>query len=239
MRTVVAFGLLAGLGGVANAHVYLMTPAPRDPASLKDGPCGKIDSVRTLTVTEYRPGQTITVTFRDQFAHTGHYRISFDSDGTNDFKDPVAENDFNNSPTVLKDAIIDMAGETTYNVEVTLPNIECTNCTLQVIQVMTEAAGFNPATDIYYQCADLVLKAAPTPPPPGPDAGMPPPVPEEPDAGPAATPPPNNDEPKADTDYEVGDVTACAIAVGNGAAPSALLVLVAGLGLMLVSRRRR
>jgi hypothetical protein len=243
MRTVVAFGLLAGLGSTAHAHVFLMTPAPRNMQSLKNGPCGPAagqpGSVRTTTVTEYRPGQTITVIFRDQFAHTGHYRIAFDTDGVDGFVDPVAENDFNNSPAVLKDAIIDEPGEKTYMVDVTLPNVECTNCTLQIIQVMTEAAGYNPANDVYYQCADIVLKADAPLPPPALDAGTTPPTAEA-DAGPEPTDPtpPTTADPKND-EYEVGEVTACAISVGNGGGTAALLVFLGGFALMLLSRRKR
>jgi MYXO-CTERM domain-containing protein len=50
---------------------------------------------------------------------------------------------------------------------VTLPNVECDNCTLQVIQVMEDNAfhgDYDPTPgvgipDIYHQCIDLVLKA--------------------------------------------------------------------------------
>jgi len=44
--------------------------------------------------------------------------------------------------------------------------VECDNCTLQIIQVMTEAekAPYEPsaddADDLYYQCIDLRLQAA-------------------------------------------------------------------------------
>jgi hypothetical protein len=43
---------------------------------------------------------------------------------------------------------------------VTLPNIECANCTLQIIQVMNDLQFHfqpYPADDIYYACIDLVL----------------------------------------------------------------------------------
>jgi hypothetical protein len=52
-----------------------------------------------------------------------------------------------------------------YTFEVDLPDIECDNCTLQIIQVMTDPfpihAPYDPSPtsdDIYYQCIDLVLK---------------------------------------------------------------------------------
>ena len=37
----------------------------------------------------------------------------------------------------------------------TLPDIECSNCTLQVIQFMYD----DPAAPYYFQCADLVIAA--------------------------------------------------------------------------------
>jgi hypothetical protein len=228
MRSLVALGMVVGLGGVASAHVYLMSPMPRNALSLKEGPCGPAagqpGSSRTTTISTFRPGQVIKVTFRDEFAHTGHYRISFDTDGVNDFKDPIAENDFDNSPSVLKDAILDEAGNKTYEVEVTLPNVECTNCTLQIIQVMTEAAGFDPTRDLYYQCADIVLKA---------DAPLP--------AGPeptGSTPPPGS-TPQTTNDYEVGDVSACAVSLGREGGLAGLAIFIVGLGLLVASRQRR
>jgi len=71
--------------------------------------------------------------------------------------------------TVLLDGIADKGrGESDYVVTVTLPNMTCDNCTLQVIQVMTDKEPFTtPGDDIYYQCADLVLREGGTPP----DAG--------------------------------------------------------------------
>ena len=54
-----------------------------------------------------------------------------------------------------------------YTWEVTLPEIECDNCTLQLIQVMEDPAGtfhgvYNTTTqndqnDVYHQCIAIVL----------------------------------------------------------------------------------
>lgn len=44
---------------------------------------------------------------------------------------------------------------------VTLPNVECTNCTLQVMQVMEDPLGHGPFDgkgDLYYRCIDIVLE---------------------------------------------------------------------------------
>ncbi|MFA9472798.1 MAG: hypothetical protein ACERNK_19695, partial [Deltaproteobacteria bacterium] len=52
-----------------------------------------------------------------------------------------------------------------YMATVTLPNVTCDNCTLQVIQVMYDKPPYTtPGNDIYYQCADLVLREGAAPP---------------------------------------------------------------------------
>jgi uncharacterized protein (TIGR03382 family) len=63
-----------------------------------------------------------------------------------------------------------------YSVDITLPNVECSNCTLQMIQMMTDNPPYTTdalSDDIYYQCADITLAAN------APDAGTQP----MPDAG--------------------------------------------------------
>lgn len=109
--------------------------------------------------------------------------IAFDDDGDDDFKDPVSiipagrscnegeahcgTNDFYNNATVLIDDFArhnDSPHNKRYSLDLTLPDKECDNCTLQIIQVMSEAskAPYDPsatnADDLYYQCVDLVLK---------------------------------------------------------------------------------
>src|SRR5262249_20346181 len=78
--------------------------------------------------------------------------------------------DFYNTPNVLPmmdNLYPHLAGNVmTYSFQLTLPNVECDNCTLQVIQVMEDnlAHGdYDPTpgvgiADIYHQCIDLVLK---------------------------------------------------------------------------------
>jgi hypothetical protein len=127
------------------------------------------------------PGQTITVRWRETINHPAHYRIAFDDDGSDDFSYPSGPSDFTNNGTVLLDNIDDANGGD-YSAEVTLPDITCENCTLQLIQVMYDKQGNGWGNDdLYFQCADLALRF----PPDGgwPDAGAP-----LPDAG----PPPND-----------------------------------------------
>lgn len=143
------------LAGDAAAHIQLMSPSPRT-LELKVGPCG-IRSARRGNVTPFAPGATIDVVWKETTGHPGHYRISFDADGEDDFVDPRSFTDLNTAPSVLLDNIADRSGNLTYTQPITLPNITCGNCTLQVIQVMTDKPPYGDGDDIYYQCADLVL----------------------------------------------------------------------------------
>lgn len=145
--------------GVSSAHIDLTSPAPRHADDQqKVSPCGARGDARGETVTVFEPGETITVTWNETIDHPGHFRIMFDDDGFDDFPEPANENDLC-EPGVdkgcLLDGIADKKGGS-YSAEVTLPDVECDNCTLQLIQVMTDR---RPAT-LYYRCADLVLKSS-------------------------------------------------------------------------------
>lgn len=84
--------------------------------------------------------------------------------------DQATEGDFFNNDTVLLDNLNPHVRETaqpTYSWEVTLPDLECDNCVLQIIQVMEDPAGtahgvYNTTTqndenDVYHQCIAIVL----------------------------------------------------------------------------------
>jgi uncharacterized protein (TIGR03382 family) len=168
MRAAVALSLLLA-PSVAMAHAVLTYPPPRT-TELKSAPCGAAGSTRGTNVTTLAPGATIQVLFKETIDHPGHYRISFDEDGQ-DFFMPT---DFNTNTegqlNVIDDLIPDIqgtlpAGGRPYMVDITLPNVECANCTLQLIQMMTETATFEAANDIYFSCADITLAAN------APDAG--------------------------------------------------------------------
>lgn len=154
----------------AFAHLELTSPVSRyGGAVLKDAPCGMGDGARSGNVTTFTAGETITVEWDEYINHPGHYRIAFDADGQDDFVDPNCLSDcdsrdmvieLNTNDAVLMDGIEDKSGGT-YAVDVTLPNITCDNCTLQVIQVMTDKPPYTiGGNDNYYQCADLILVAS-------------------------------------------------------------------------------
>ncbi|MEM9074115.1 MAG: SCE4755 family polysaccharide monooxygenase-like protein [Myxococcota bacterium] len=179
MRIAIA-AVICLLASTASAHLELLAPASRNAAEdLKIGPCGLADSPRGSNVTYFAPGETIEVVFDEYVDHPGHFRIAFDAEG-HDFEPPACmlncddnrEPDpiFEDDPTglVLRDHIPDREEGGVYRVEVTLPDIECERCTLQVIQVMYDKRPYEPdGNDNYYACADLVLSRAPF------DAGTP------------------------------------------------------------------
>lgn len=214
MRTwiVVAFVLLPQL---AIAHIHMTFPEARTDALTGDQKvehCGTVNWVRADHPDRnnvFLPGSTITVTWLETINHPGHYRIAFQPNGevfgvpqpaaglckgsiacpvgvTNcefpavnqEGTDPV------NGSIVLKDLIADGMLST----QITLPNIECANCTLQVIQLMTDKCPYTAnaqSDDIYFKCADITLSAS------APDAGPQPGVdagPTGPDAGNANNP---------------------------------------------------
>lgn len=173
MFAVVLFLLVAT---TSRAHLTLESPASRYGGDvLKDGPCGRSGGARSANVTELASGATIEVVFDEYIDHPGHFRIAFDADGDDDFRDPpclencVSRTDpapvfaTYSDPTVLLDGIADTRGGRT-TIQVTLPDVECERCTLQVIQVMYDKRPItSPGNDLYYQCADLVLRRATAP----------------------------------------------------------------------------
>ncbi|MGK4003883.1 SCE4755 family polysaccharide monooxygenase-like protein [Sorangium sp. So ce1036] len=153
------FAAVVSFAGAGRAHITLTSPAPRHgPDQQKVSPCGARGDARGEAVTVFEPGETITVAWDETIDHPGHFRIMFDDDGFDDFPEPADEFDLC-EPGVdqgcLLDGIEDKRGGS-YSVQVTLPEIECEHCTLQLIQVMTDR---KPAT-LYYACADLALRSS-------------------------------------------------------------------------------
>ncbi len=176
----------------AHAHLALSQPASRyGPSILKTGPCGMAGGQRSQNVAVFEAGETIEVVWDEYVNHPGHFRVSFDDDGDDDFVDPPClancnstnpTIEFYSAPSVLMDQIPDTAGGGETHLMVTLPNVVCDNCTLQAIQVMYDKPPYTlPGNDIYYQCADLILVA-----PGGGDAGVADGGMDTPDAGPPA-----------------------------------------------------
>jgi uncharacterized protein (TIGR03382 family) len=163
-----ALPIVIAAPAVADAHIQLTSPLPRT-LQQKAGPCGDATTPRSQNPTVLEPGATITVTWNETINHPGHFRISFDADGQ-DFTVPLDFDDTTQSENVLVDLIADANGGS-YTQEITLPNVECESCTLQLIQMMTDKAPYGDGNDIYFQCADVALRTGGGPAPVGPDAG--------------------------------------------------------------------
>jgi uncharacterized protein (TIGR03382 family) len=158
----------------AAAHIEMETPTPRfNDGQNKWCPCGgggdgsrnndgcelgSSDDARGATTNSFQPGATIRVRWQETIGHAGRYRIAFDPDGAD-------QADFNDN--ILLD-IADPGGNdgnagqgNVWLADVTLPDIECDNCTLQLVQIMN-GDTINPVADVtgfsnYFQCANLVL----------------------------------------------------------------------------------
>jgi len=195
MRIVVALCLL--VPSVASAHLDLLDPPARyDRRDLKDGPCGIMGGAQGDPVAVYEPGEKITITIEEYVEHPSHYRVAFDDEGDDDYRDPVCiEHCESGDETpvfapsdggvILADQVAD-SPDIVQAIEVTLPDVECERCTLQVIQVMYDKKPITVGgNDIYYHCADIVLvsdaETMDLGVPSRPDLGPPPP-----DGGPVA-----------------------------------------------------
>jgi hypothetical protein len=129
-------------------------------------------------VTEVRGGQPLHVAVEETVFHPGHYRLALavnsrtelpadpnvqtrDSERgpwsvSADIMDPVR-------PPVLADGLFAHTERLSGPLEtdITVPNINCEKCTLQIIQFMAEH-GLNADGDYsYHHCADLRITADP------------------------------------------------------------------------------
>lgn len=122
-----------------------------------DGSDPNRDESRALTVPA---GSTLTLQFDETIGHAGKYRVAFDPEGADFF-------DFNEHVLTEVDdpqGNTGNAGGMRWEIDVTLPETPCTNCTLQLIQVMEPSTlgGTVDGTQLanmstYYTCIDLVL----------------------------------------------------------------------------------
>jgi hypothetical protein len=148
------------------AHIKMISPLPRlDVDNLKQGPgvvnpCG--NQPRGTNPYVYEPNQIVPIVFQETINHPGRFIVQFSM--ANDTGFALPENEL----TRLEDT---MAGGMR-TLQARMPNVECNQCTLRVIQVMDDQPG-----ELYVHCIDINLRAAAAPPPPPPPVTPPPPGP--------------------------------------------------------------
>jgi len=226
--------LIGAVPRLASAHIHLTNPLAHTDAGLgdqKEQHCGTPTWVRAdhpERTTVLPAGGTIMVTWMETINHSGHFRIAFQPDGLEFGIPPVGAGaggfpDVNQEGMTLGDGTVvlaDFIADGTLSKEVTLPDVTCTNCTLQFIQVMYDNPPYTTdamSNDIYFNCADVTLTRN------VPDASVPPPAP---DAAPQ-----NPGDPDAGIVGEGPITGGCDVAGTSG-----ILTLLAAVGL---TRRRR
>ncbi|HET9955442.1 MAG TPA: SCE4755 family polysaccharide monooxygenase-like protein [Polyangiaceae bacterium] len=167
----------------AGAHFKLEAPdawAEQDNLGnpQKAGPCGERDSGTTDTakptnkVTAYKAGDTITIKLTETVPHPGHYRVALAKTRAELPPDPKvtagstacgsAEIDMTPEFPVLVDGALqhtqNLSGQQTISVK--LPSdFSCENCTLQVIEFMSNHGLNNPGGCFYHHCANISVSA--------------------------------------------------------------------------------
>lgn len=160
--------LLSIFAGTAAAHITMVSHEARDGKdSIKTGPCGGFQSVRGDNVHTFESGGLVHLEWSEFNSHPGYFRISFDEDGHDDFVDPEAYYDTYTNDSVLVDELFQHEKwffPVVHKYDLRLPDVECDNCTLQLIQVMTDKAPYaKDSDDLYYNCLDVRLVATPEP----------------------------------------------------------------------------
>lgn len=178
LLTSLAIALLAP-APPARAHFVLKSPtawatqnALGDPQ--KSAPCGQADpgapATATGVVTAFRPGETLTVVIDETVFHPGHYRVLLATNRSELPADPqVTAGDTPCGSTVVDATpsyplLVDGALKHTapfsgpQSIAVTLPrDVTCQNCTLQVVEFMSDHGLNNPGGCFYHHCADISI----------------------------------------------------------------------------------
>jgi hypothetical protein len=176
------------VSGPAAAHFLVMEPAtilnqsPRgDPQKL--GPCGGTTpdpGTVSGAITAVTGGSMLHIKLKETVFHPGHYRVALAVNSWAELPDdpePTTRQTERGpwsvsgkiattiKPPLLADGLFQHttapAADNLWETDVKLPNINCSNCTLQIIQWMNEH-GYNPDGGYtYHHCAALKITADP------------------------------------------------------------------------------
>jgi len=175
---------------LSQAHFRLLAPASwlvenqlGDPQ--KAAPCGGTNSdfgKPTYAVTDVKGGTALHVRVQETVYHPGYYRVALAVNSPTELPvDPKARTMTNDkgvvvsvsgevmnpvAPPVLADGLFVHNAKTDqpFETDVTLPNLNCKSCTLQVIQFMEQHGVNNPGQFSYHHCAVLRITADPAKP---------------------------------------------------------------------------
>jgi uncharacterized protein (TIGR03382 family) len=169
---------------LAMAHIRITSPTPRSQDQLKQRHCGMTGSARA-NIQTYKPGAPLHLVWDEYVVHPGWFRVAFQQNGDS-FEIPPPSNGVNGNGAASNYPTENLTGQTdpgtgsliiadriqhgTQSMDLVLPSVECDNCTLQLIQMMTDKPPYASDTssdDIYFACVDLVLSVSA----PAPDAG--------------------------------------------------------------------
>ena len=179
--------ILVGLvPAVTQAHFKLIEPASwliednrGDPQ--KAGPCGGTNAdygKPSYMVGQAMGGSKLHVKVQETIYHPGHYRVALAVNSPAELpvdpkattmdteKGPRSVSAEIQSPVQMPELADGLFAHTArvadpFETDVTLPNINCKKCTLQVIQFMAEHAVNNPGMFTYHHCAALQITANP------------------------------------------------------------------------------
>jgi hypothetical protein len=187
---VAASALLVGLVAAQSVHAHFTLRAPAswiveddkgDPQKL--APCGgtlQNPGMPTGAFTDVKGGQKLKVVVQETVFHPGHYRIALARkrnllpadpevtmhDTERGARSLSAKIETNPQPPLLADGLWAHTEKPAANweTEVTIPNITCEGCQLQVIEFMAEHPGVREGGFSYHHCAVLNITADPAKP---------------------------------------------------------------------------
>jgi hypothetical protein len=169
-----------------HAHFKLLAPTSwliendlGDPQ--KAAPCGGTNTdfgKPTYAVTQVTGGSALRIRVQETIYHPGHYRVALAVNSPTELPpDPKATTmDSDRGPRSVSGEIMSPVAapvladglfvhqakpDAPFETDVTLPNISCRRCTLQVIQFMEQHAVNNPGMFTYHHCATLQITADP------------------------------------------------------------------------------
>ena len=168
------------------AHFKLLAPASwlieddrGDPQ--KAAPCGGTNTdfgKPSWAVTQATGGSALHIRVQETIYHPGHYRVALAVNSPTELPpDPKATTMDSErgprsvsgeimspvQPPVLADGLFvhQARPDAPFETDITLPNVSCRRCTLQVIQFMEQHAVNNPGMFTYHHCATLQITPDP------------------------------------------------------------------------------